>query len=139
MLSGRHDVGVGNADRLRAYRLELIALLEGRALEPPDEHAFVMWAWTQGLIGLVDRAIANGQWQPGANCRAAVRSLRGTDALHAALLRRELGPAAQVLTEASGVDPIVLKGPVIADRLYGAPGLRAYADLDLLVPRSSLR
>ena len=68
-----------------------------------------------------------------------MRSLRGTDALHAALLRRELGPAAQVLTEATGVAPIVLKGPVIAERLYGAPGLRAYADLDLLVPRRSLR
>jgi hypothetical protein len=59
-------------------------------------------------------------------------------ALHATLLRRELGPAAEVLREATGVPPVVLKGPVVADRLYGAPGLRAYGDIDLLVPRSSL-
>ena len=62
-----------------------------------------------------------------------------TAALHAALLRRELGPAAEVLAEATSVAPIVLKGPVVAERLYGAPGLRAYADLDVLVPRSSWR
>jgi hypothetical protein len=136
---GRHDVGVGNASTSVAHKAELISMLKGRALDPPDEQAFVWWAWSQGLVGLVDRAIANGQWQPGEKCRTAVRSLRGTEALHAALLRRELGPATKVLTEAMGTAPIVLKGPVVADRLYGAPGLRAYADLDLLVPRFSLR
>ena len=114
-------------------------MLEGRPFEPPDEQAFVMWARTHGLVGLVDRAIANGQWQPGASCRATVRSLRGTEALHGTLLRRELGPAAGVLNEAAAVAPVLLKGPAVADRLYGAPGLRAYADIDLLVPRSSLR
>jgi hypothetical protein len=86
----------------------------------------------------VDRAILDGQWQPGRKCRETVHSLRGTEALHAALLRRELGPAAEVVNEASGVAPIVFKGPVVAEHLYGAPGLRAYADLDLLVPQGSL-
>jgi hypothetical protein len=138
-LAGRHDVGVGNANRPVAYRRELIAMLEGRAMDPPDEPAFVFWAWSQGLIGLVDRAIAKRQWEPAARHRNTVRSLRGTEALHAALLGRELGPATQVLTEAVGAAPVVLKGPVVADRLYGAPGLRAYADLDLMVPRPSLR
>ncbi len=114
-------------------------MLEGRALDPPDELAFIMSAWSQGLVGLLDRAIADGQWQPAGRCRDVVRSLRGTEALHAALLRRELGPAAEVLHDAAGVAPVVLKGPAVADRLYGAPGLRAYADLDLLVPLSSLR
>ena len=114
-------------------------MLKGRAFDPPDEPGFVFWAWSQGLVGLLDRAIANGQWEPATGYRDAVRSLRGTEALHAALLRRELGPAAEVLTEAAGVAPIVLKGPAVAERLYGAPGLRAYADLDLLVPQRSLR
>jgi hypothetical protein len=130
---------VGNAKRPATYRPELAAMLDGRALNPPNEHPFVWWAWGQGLVGLLDRAIANGQWHPGASCRAAVRSLRGTEALHAALLRRELGPVAELLTDATGVAPIVLKGPAVAERLYGAPGLRAYADLDVLVPRTSLR
>lgn len=139
MLRGRHHVGVANGDRSIAYERELAAMLEGRALDPPDEQGFVMWAWTQGLVGLVDRAIADGQWQPGEKCRTVVRSLRGTDALHSALLRREIGPAAEVAAGAAGVAPIVFKGPAVADRLYGAPGLRAYADLDLLLPRRSLR
>ena len=128
-----------NASRPLAYRHELVALLEGRAFDPPQPQAFIAWAGKHGLVGLVDRAIANGQWQPGARDRAAMRELRAWGALHAAVLGRELGPAAEVLTEASGVVPIVLKGPVLAERLYGAPGLRPYADLDLMVPRSSLR
>jgi hypothetical protein len=130
---------VGQAKRPITHRAELVALLDGRALSPRYEHAFVWWAWGQGLVGLLDQAIADGQWEPGATCREAVRSLRGTEALHAALLRRELGPAAEILARACGVAPIVLKGPVVAERLYGAPGLRAYADLDMLVPRASLR
>jgi hypothetical protein len=136
---GRHDVGVAKGNRPVAYERDLPAILEGRALNPPNELGFVMWAWRQGLVGLVDRAITEGQWQPGERCRTVVRSLRGTDALHAALLRRELGPVTELVGGATGVAPIVLKGPVVADRLYGAPGLRAYADLDLLVPRRSLR
>jgi len=114
-------------------------MLEGREFDPPDEGGFVTWAWTHGLVGLVDRAIVNGQWQPEASCRDTVRSLRATEALHDTLLRRELGPAAKVLSDATAVAPVVLEGPVVADRLYGAPGLSAYADLDLLVPRFSLR
>jgi hypothetical protein len=106
-----------NANRTIAYRRELTAMLEGRALDPPRPQAFVKWAWKHGLVGLLDRAIVNRQWQPGARLRAAVRSLRARGALHAAVLRRELGPAADVLTEASGVTPIVLKGPVVAERL----------------------
>ena len=137
--AGRHDVGVLNANRPIAYRRELVAMLEGRALDPPQPKAFVTWVWRHGLVGLLDRAIANGQWQPEAGGQAAVRSLRARAALHAAVLRRELGPAAEVLSGASGVAPIVLKGPVVAARLYGAPGLRAYGDLDLMVPWFSLR
>jgi putative nucleotidyltransferase-like protein len=122
-----------------AYRRELIAMLGGGAFDPLDERAFVRWAWTHGLVGLVDRAIVNGQWKPAARARAAVRSLRASRALHATVMRRELGPAAALLTEAAGVTPIILKGPAVGERLYGAPGLRAYGDLDLMVPRSSLR
>jgi hypothetical protein len=36
---------------------------------------------------------------------------------------------------AEGVVPIVLKGPVFAERLYGEPALRPFTDLDLLVDR----
>jgi hypothetical protein len=128
-----------NKDRPIAYQAELVAMLNGQALDPPDAQVFVLWAWSQGLIGLLDRAIVNGQWRLEGRERDAVRSLRGRAALHAAVLRRELGPAAEILREAIGAAPILLKGPVVAARLYGAPGLREYGDLDLLVPRSSLR
>jgi hypothetical protein len=114
-------------------------MLEGRAFDPAEDRGFATWAWTHGLIGLVDRAIVNGQWQPGGRTRDAVRALRARGAMYAAVMRRELGPAAAVLTEALGVTPIVLKGAAVGERLYGGPGLRPYGDLDLMVPRSSLR
>lgn len=41
-----------------------------------------------------------------------------------------LGPA--------GVVPVALKGPILADRLYPVPALRASSDLDLLVPEDQL-
>jgi len=36
------------------------------------------------------------------------------------------------------IPAVVLKGPVFADRLYPEPGLRPFADIDLLVPRGAL-
>lgn len=39
---------------------------------------------------------------------------------------------------AAGVVPVALKGPVLADRLYPDPALRAATDLDLLVPEDQL-
>lgn len=38
----------------------------------------------------------------------------------------------------TGVLPVALKGPILADRLYPDPALRASSDLDLLVPEAEL-
>jgi hypothetical protein len=108
-------------------------------LRPGGEAAFVGWAWRHGLAGLVDRAIAEGRWQPREGVRDFARSIRAGATLNAALLRQELGPAAEALTAATGAAPVIIKGPVLAERLYDAKGLRAFADLDLLVPAASLR
>jgi hypothetical protein len=121
------------------YEAELRALVEGRPLRPAREAAFVGWAWRHGLAGLADRAIVEGRWQPAEGVRDFARSIRGGATLNAALLRQELGPAAEALAAATGATPVVIKGPVLAERLYDAPGVRAFADLDLLVPRASLR
>jgi Uncharacterised nucleotidyltransferase len=122
-----------------AYEAEVRALVEGGRLAPEREAAFVAWARGQGLTGLADRAIVEGRWQPAEDVRDFARSIRGGAALNAALLRQELGPAAEALAAATGARPVVIKGPVLAERLYDAPGLRAFADLDLLVQRASLR
>lgn len=46
--------------------------------------------------------------------------------------------AASVL-DGAGVPHLVVKGPVLAEHHHGAPDLRSYRDLDLLVPGAGLR
>jgi len=48
------------------------------------------------------------------------------------MLGREL-PSAVLALKASGVDAMLLKGPVLAAMNYACPGLRLFGDLDLLV------
>ena len=51
-------------------------------------------------------------------------------------LRGQLAELRKALA-AAGVVPIVLKGPVFAERLYGEPALRPFTDLDLLIDRAT--
>jgi len=53
------------------------------------------------------------------------------------LLRLRLEPIAQRLRE-RGLAFAVLKGAEFADRLYPAPALRGFTDIDLIVPREAL-
>jgi hypothetical protein len=57
--------------------------------------------------------------------------------LHDARLREVLEEVLAALASA-GVVPVALKGPVLADRIYPDPALRAASDLDLLVPEEQL-
>src|SRR5262249_54962237 len=57
--------------------------------------------------------------------------------LRSALLRRELPSVVEALREAS-IEPVLLKGPAVADRWYEERALRPFVDLDLLVPRNCL-
>jgi hypothetical protein len=55
------------------------------------------------------------------------------DARLRALLEEVLGALG-----AAGIEPVALKGPALADRVYPDPALRAATDLDLLVPDQEL-
>ncbi len=55
----------------------------------------------------------------------------------ALMLRLRLPPIFQALQSRS-IPAFVLRGPEFADRVYPAPGLRSFTDLDILVPRSSV-
>src|SRR4051794_20243833 len=63
---------------------------------------------------------------------ADVIAIRAT---RAALLRAELGSALAQLD----CDPVLLKGPAVADRFYPTRSLRTFGDLDLLLPGDRLR
>ena len=58
-------------------------------------------------------------------------------ALRNDLLMTDLASALRALAHA-GIPAIPLKGPMLAETLYGDPGLRECSDLDLLVPRESV-
>ena len=59
-------------------------------------------------------------------------------ALSTALVRAQLPDAARVVADAAGEPPVLVKGPAAA-ALHPSPELRAYGDLDLVVPKAQLR
>ena len=59
-------------------------------------------------------------------------------ALSSALVRAQLAQAAGTLADATGAPPVLVKGPAAA-ALHPSPELRAYSDLDLVVPKAQLR
>ena len=68
--------------------------------------------------------------------RSRVREQRRAFTLRSLLDAEELKSAVTAI-RAAGVSPIVvLKGPALDALVYGGPGLRSAADLDLLVPRA---
>ncbi len=70
--------------------------------------------------------------------RARFERLAAGSRLRDARLREVLEEVLAALA-ALGVRPVALKGPVLADRIYADPGLRASSDLDLLVPEDELQ
>jgi hypothetical protein len=71
----------------------------------------------------------------------AIERLRGLSKINAfrnTLLVEELARVLKLFAEA-GIPAIPLKGPALAQALYGDPSLRTCVDLDILVPRSMVR
>jgi len=64
--------------------------------------------------------------------------LAGRRAVFARVLRRELPALVGTLERACGAEPVLIKGPAVADRYYPDPALRQFVDLDLLVPATRL-
>ncbi len=110
----------------------------GPVSAPADPAALVDAAIHHGVAGYLLRATNDDRV---ALPEAATRRLRAVDltsTVHARLLRSELDPAAAALASASGVAPVLLKGPAVADRFHADPRLRPFSDLDFLVPRDAL-
>jgi hypothetical protein len=70
--------------------------------------------------------------------REALEAGRRTVAARSALLARELARVMRILADA-GVPAIPMKGVLLAEILYGDPGLRDCSDMDVLVPRDRAR
>jgi hypothetical protein len=118
---------------------DLIALLQNaERIAPADPPRFVDAVVAHRVMGSAAAALdANRLVLPAAEAQV-VRDAQAVVALRSALMRRELTLIAEPLSQAVETPPIVLKGPAIADRFYPDPRLRAFADLDLLVPRKRL-
>ncbi|MFL6137898.1 MAG: nucleotidyltransferase family protein [Frankiaceae bacterium] len=135
-LTGRVLVASAAADRAAAAR-EVQRLLAGRS--PRDVPRLAVAARWHRVGGLLLDAL-------GGDGPADVVGVLEED--YVASVRRELAVLADLrraaavldgLAGLAGIDGIadrwlVLKGPVLAERYYGAAGLRAYTDVDILVP-----
>lgn len=65
------------------------------------------------------------------------RQLESTHAaamVTSALLRSEAPRVRRVIAEATGVEPLLIKGPAVADRFYSDTEERPFVDLDFLLP-----
>ena len=111
---------------------------DGRSLAPTAPGRLVDAAVHHGVGAYVVRALGSGRIELPANERSRLRWVTAQDALHAAVLRHELGNIADPLDEACESPPLLLKGPALAELFYPDRRLRRYHDLDLLVPGDRL-
>lgn len=70
--------------------------------------------------------------------REKLRRLAKINAFRAAILTEELARVLKLFAK-GGIPAIPLKGPALAQALYGDPSLRTSVDLDILVPRSMVQ
>ncbi len=131
----RAPFALPHADHLSA----LIAVLDGEApVEPADPAGFLDATVAHRVVGAAVAALGEGRLSLPDDVSRALRDAQAVAALRSALMRSELAALAEPLADAIAESPIVLKGPAIADRFYPDPGLRSFADLDLLIPRGRL-
>lgn len=92
----------------------------------------------QGVYPLAGRNLATLGWRgvPAAT-RQALESGGRVNALHNHLLLDDLSSVLRLL-HAEGIPAIPLKGPALAESLYGDAALRSCSDLDLLVRRADV-
>lgn len=103
------------------------------ALAPPARVALLGRAVDHGLLSAVAACLPRGDAVLRARFERLATATRLRDARSRAVLEEALAALAQ-----AGITPIALKGPVLADRLYAEPALRASTDLDLLVRDADL-
>jgi hypothetical protein len=118
----------------------LARLVRGEPLGPPPApDRLARAATTHKVVGYVVQAAERGEVSLPEMVRRQLESRRAIDALHGALLRHELGRVWPLIRDACGVEPVLIKGPEVAERLYPQRTLRPFADLDLVVPAERMR
>jgi len=117
---------------------DLRDLLRGKPVAPDDPAEFRDAAIAHRLTGFADAAIRTGRLRLPDPFARQLQDAHAVAAVRSAMLRRELLRIAPPLAEGCGAEPLVIKGPAVAEALYEPRTLRPFADLDLLVPRSKL-
>jgi hypothetical protein len=107
--------------------------LAERLRAPLDWTSLMAFAEDHGLLGLAAARLLNCDENviPAVN-RESLRAWRRAHTLFTMNLAAEMFRLFDSLA-ASGVEALVIKGPVLSARCYGDPGLRQYGDLDLIV------
>ena len=100
--------------------------------EPESWARVVALAEEQRVLGLLGAAVLAGDVRAPSD-EPRLGELVEAWCVHDLRLERLLGRAADALDDA-GVRFLVVKGPAVAHRWYRSPGLRLFADLDLVVP-----
>jgi hypothetical protein len=114
----------------------LSALLRGEAVAAGDARLAAA-ARHHNVVGFVLEAADDGRVPLPNRLRRELADDHARAVLRSSLLRRELGGVLEALAPL-GREPILLKGPAVADRYYATGSLRPFADLDLLLPRDAL-
>jgi len=109
----------------------IISCLRGLPLDPsqtPDWHALLQMASAHGVLGIIYRSLLEASSEiPGFFSTAAQRGVNEAERLAV-----ELESLLHEFAEQS-IDVLPLKGPALAESLYGAATMRSCVDLDLLV------
>ena len=107
-----------------------------------DAESFASLAEAHGVVGHLAIAFAClFGWQIPSSFMDSLRARQRTHALYSLAMTAELFRILEILQK-SGIEWVVVKGPVLSLRAYGDPSARQYADLDLLlrqkdIPRSA--
>lgn len=99
---------------------------------------FARAAVFHGVAGPVLRAARAGRITIAAPAHASLESTHAVSMVLASLLRSEIAAISRVAARAAGATPVLIKGPAVSDRFYDDREDRVFADLDFLLPRSSI-
>jgi Uncharacterised nucleotidyltransferase len=115
---------------------ELVDLISGRPVEPADPATFLDAVVAHRVTGFADSAIEAGRLLVPRDTARHLRDAHAVASLRSSLHRRELATIVPRIADACGTQPLVFKGPAVAEVLYEPRTLRPFSDLDLLVPRA---
>ena len=109
----------------------LVALLRGEGIDPAEAEVVPALAEEQRVLALVSRRMLEGG-VAGDSLRPELEARERDATIAAFFWSSELRSLLRAFANET-IDVIVLKGPSLAERLYGSAALRTSHDLDLLV------